>query len=150
MSSTFRCPGCKGRFNVNDAHRKVGLNYVCSSDCHTAIAHKANSKRPTPKPAARRRSPGSEIPPKTRAALWLRDGGCRFCGSRTADAHHINYKSEGIDHQLHNLILLCTEHHNLVHSSKKTWKPLLLAYVWVRMVEGRSTTIPALKRQGEH
>lgn len=155
--SSFRCPGCKGRFRVEDAHRKIGLNYVCSSACARAMNTWAREPQPrtqprtqpTRKPKPKPKPTKSDIPPRTRAELHLRDKGCRFCGRRDAEAHHICYKSEGIDHQLHNLVLLCDEHHALVHSNKKYWKPILLAYVWVRMVEGRAMTIPAIERRLE-
>jgi hypothetical protein len=51
-------------------------------------------------------------------ALWARDKGCRFpgCGrTRFVDAHHIVHWSAGGETSLANLMLLCGQHHRLVH-----------------------------------
>src|SRR5690606_34002367 len=51
-------------------------------------------------------------------ALWARDKGCRFpgCGrTRFVDAHHIVHWSTGGETALSNLMLLCSQHHRLVH-----------------------------------
>jgi hypothetical protein len=53
-----------------------------------------------------------------RAALWIRDGGCRFpgCGQRRyVDAHHIVHWIDGGTTDMANLLLLCRHHHRLVH-----------------------------------
>lgn len=82
-----------------------------------------------------------------RAAVLTRDQyRCRFCGSTAVHVHHINYRSEGVDHSPHNLIVLCSKHHDLVHSDKHHWKPILLATIWILYVEGRPTTVPLVDR----
>jgi hypothetical protein len=51
-------------------------------------------------------------------ALWARDKGCRFPGcrrTRFVDAHHIVHWSAGGETALSNLMLLCSQHHRLVH-----------------------------------
>lgn len=60
--------------------------------------------------------------------------------------HHINYRSEGVDHQPHNLITLCPHHHNVVHGDKRRWKPILLAVVWQIYVTRRNVTVPQMER----
>jgi hypothetical protein len=58
------------------------------------------------------------IPTSIRRALRLRDDGCRFPGctrKHFVDAHHIDHWSEGGETSLDNLVLLCREHHRLVH-----------------------------------
>ncbi|MDZ7769562.1 MAG: DUF222 domain-containing protein [Woeseiaceae bacterium] len=58
------------------------------------------------------------VPAAIRRALWARDRGCRFpgCGrKRFVDAHHIEHWSNGGETGLDNLMLLCGEHHRLVH-----------------------------------
>lgn len=58
------------------------------------------------------------IPPALRRALEARDGGCRFPGcthSRFVDGHHIVHWANGGETSLENLVLLCRQHHRLVH-----------------------------------
>lgn len=54
---------------------------------------------------------------------------CVLCGrTYPLQLHHIVYRSE--DRKLidepSNLVMLCLEHHLLVHTNKKYWKPILL------------------------
>ncbi|HWM27423.1 MAG TPA: DUF222 domain-containing protein, partial [Woeseiaceae bacterium] len=58
------------------------------------------------------------VPTAIKRALWARDRACRFpgCGrTRYVDAHHIEHWSAGGETSLTNLMLLCTQHHQLVH-----------------------------------
>lgn len=57
------------------------------------------------------------IPPRLRRALQIRDQGCRFpgCGSRFAQAHHIEHWADGGPTRLSNLVSLCAQHHRLMH-----------------------------------
>jgi hypothetical protein len=58
------------------------------------------------------------VPNAIKRALWARDKGCRFpgCGrNRFVDAHHIEHWSAGGETSLGNLLLLCDQHHRLVH-----------------------------------
>jgi len=58
------------------------------------------------------------VPVAIKRALWARDKSCRFpgCGhTRFVDAHHIRHWSAGGETSLKNLMLLCTQHHRLVH-----------------------------------
>ena len=51
-------------------------------------------------------------------ALHARDKGCVFPGchhTRFVDAHHIEHWSVGGETRLDNLMLLCSQHHKLVH-----------------------------------
>jgi hypothetical protein len=60
------------------------------------------------------------IPPAMRRALQRRDGGCRFPGcsaSRFVDGHHIRHWADGGETRLDNLVLLCRNHHRLVHEA---------------------------------
>ncbi len=43
--------------------------------------------------------------------------------------HHIIYRSELGQHHSSNLVLLCLDCHNLVHSNKKKYQPLLAQMV---------------------
>lgn len=58
------------------------------------------------------------IPPAIRRALQRRDGGCRFPGctcNRFVDAHHIQHWADGGETSMDNLVLLCRNHHRMVH-----------------------------------
>lgn len=66
----------------------------------------------------------------TRQRVYARDQRCRYCGT-CADRHlhHIVYRSQGGSHDDTNLIWLCAKHHDLVHSDKAHWQPILQAYI---------------------
>ncbi len=62
----------------------------------------------------------SRVPTKTqRNALLARDGGCRFghCAAphHELHAHHIRHVEHGGHTSLENMVLLCEQHHRLVH-----------------------------------
>jgi hypothetical protein len=76
-----------------------------------------------------------------------RDRRCRYCGTaRNLHIHHIDYRSQGGNDDPHNLIVLCHEHHGLVHSDKAVWQPLLRAYIWLFYFEGRQLFLLDIKR----
>ncbi|HVF18949.1 MAG TPA: HNH endonuclease signature motif containing protein, partial [Mycobacteriales bacterium] len=60
-----------------------------------------------------------DISPALRKWLHLRDGGCRAGGcdkpAHATDAHHIRWWRHGGRTDRHNLVLLCSFHHYLVH-----------------------------------
>lgn len=66
----------------------------------------------------------TEVPPATWRAVWRRDHGqCVVPGCRAAkylDVHHLVARAEGGDHDMANLILLCSVHHRLLHDGKLT------------------------------
>ncbi len=58
------------------------------------------------------------VPTAIKRALKARDKGCSFPGcrhTRFVDAHHIRHWSAGGETSLENLMLLCSQHHKLVH-----------------------------------
>lgn len=67
---------------------------------------------------------------ETYMKVFERDGGvCQFCGTnQNIHCHHVRYRSERRDliDEPTNMILLCEEHHSLVHSNKKKYQPMLL------------------------
>ena len=69
------------------------------------------------------------ITPAQRKALVLRDRGCSFPGChrppKYCDGHHIRAWYQGGHTDLHNLCLLCTHHHRLVH--RATWEVRIAA-----------------------
>jgi len=131
-------------------YKRIGLGGVCSDECSTVVRNRGGVKTvktSVPSNAPPPPKPKDDIPQKIRAEVILRDSGrCRWCGMKSSHIHHINYRSEGVDHSPHNLIVLCPHHHNVVHSNKRRWKPILLALIWLLYVERRPTTIPAVER----
>jgi hypothetical protein len=58
------------------------------------------------------------LPAAVRRALWARDRHCRFPGcqhSRFAEPHHVLHWIKGGKHSIDNLVLLCWQHHRLLH-----------------------------------
>lgn len=117
--SRYRCTVCHKYF-PQPPYRRVGIVSVCSQPCTEQLMKRG--------PRSLVRSP---IPPTTRDAVRARDRHrCRLCGRATnLHEHHIHYRSEGVNHAPDNLIVLCAEHHELVHSDKGRWQPVCLAYI---------------------
>ena len=70
--------------------------------------------------------------PKVRAAVGERDGNwCLLCGTPPPGLHlhRVRYGSEGGKYEVGNCVQLCGAHHDLVHSDKARFKPILLAYI---------------------
>lgn len=67
---------------------------------------------------------------ETYMKVYERDEGvCQLCGTnQNIHAHHVLYRSQRKDliDEPTNMILLCEEHHSLVHSNKKKYQPMLL------------------------
>jgi len=73
-------------------------------------------------------------------ALWARDRGCSFPGchnARYVDAHHIEHWADGGDTSLHNLTLLCTHHHTLLHEGGFTIHRNEAGAIYFRRPDGR-------------
>lgn len=146
MSSRAKCANCKSYFDKDKTVWKDNLQRICSSKC---LSEFMDRKRPTKTQIKARKAVkrsvtrgASGIPVVLRLAVRTRDNNaCRYCGRRGEQVHHINYRSEGGADDETNLILLCHGCHTRVHSSKVAYKPLLLAYIWVRYVEGRCLSI---------
>ena len=63
------------------------------------------------------------VPTAIKRALMARDKSCAFPGchhTRFVDAHHIQHWSAGGETSLDNLMLLCSQHHKLVHEGDFT------------------------------
>ena len=70
---------------------------------------------------------------KLRKKVIDRDGGnwCLFCGKPGPGLHlhRIKYGAQGGKYELNNCVQLCPVHHELVHSNKRIWKPILEKYI---------------------
>lgn len=134
-----RCAGCK-QYRPRAELTKVGLSSICSDndDCRRAVLDKTKIKvRAKATRTVAKKKSCLELP--LRKEIHSRDKTCRFCGQTAyrMEVHHINYRSQGGPDVNWNLILLCDEHHRLVHSNKKRWQPILRAYIWLYYVEGK-------------
>lgn len=60
--------------------------------------------------------------------LELFNGCCVFCGSPYIHMHHIRYGGlqGGRKTYMGNVIPLCKKHHDLVHTNKKKYMPMLI------------------------
>lgn len=134
---SYRCTVCRDYFRAAP-YRRLGIVAVCSEDCLRGLRTK---RMP-------RREPPPDIPELTRANVRDRDRHrCRFCGRiDTLHEHHIHYRSEGVDHSPENLIVLCLEHHDVVHSDKGRWQPVCLAYV-AQLQQGRQRYLVEIDRE---
>lgn len=135
----FRCQVCR-KFHRGDPFERVGLGWACSPAC---VREAVNRSHVRPRATSSR----GGIPATVRTAVLERDGGCRYCGVRVGlHLHHINYRSEGVDHSETNLITLCARHHDLVHSNKTYWKPVLQAYITDLYDAGRKNYLRDIAR----
>lgn len=136
----YRCQGCR-EYHRGDPYRRIGLGAVCSAGCASKVGRRRKPVTPT-----------DPLPAAMHAAVLERDGGCRYCGTRLGlHVHHINYRSEGVDHSETNLITLCYRHHSLVHSDKRYWKPVLRSYITTLYDTGHKKYLRDIeRRQSRH
>lgn len=130
-----RCKWCR-TYVEKETAIPVGLSFFCSDDHLGQWRQKVRAPKSRLRKRASDRQTTKDISPATRQAVYESDlHRCRFCGTEFVLAlHHVMYRSEGGDHQPHNLITLCAEHHNLIHSDKGRYQPLCLGVVFLREV----------------
>lgn len=96
------------------------------------FAHHNRKEQPKTK-RERNTDPEYMTKEKVRQAVIEREGGnwCVLSGvpGPGLHLHRIVYGSQGGKYEVDNCILLSTEMHQLVHSSKKTWMPILQDHV---------------------
>ena len=138
-NSKFRCGVCREYFPVEEA-ASSGISRTCKG-C-------AGLRDGSGRPGGVRVRPGrgpvnrsvvgrkvrSDAPVDTRERVGHRDVFCRWCGRPYQHLHHIRYRSEfGRDdpakHHPDNLIFLCHSCHQLVHTKKRVYQPILLELV---------------------
>ena len=61
--------------------------------------------------------------------IELYDGLCAICGSNQIHLHHIRYGASGRKTYLGNVIPLCKYHHDLVHTNKRKYQPILIKMI---------------------
>lgn len=69
--------------------------------------------------------------------LELFNNCCAICGSNQVHLHHIRYGNlrGGRKTYMGNIIPLCKKHHDLVHTNKKKYMPILIKMVDKKMEE---------------
>ena len=141
-----RCSNCKKRVDRSSLYRTQGLVKVCSPECFRGMNQSAQVSRSE---STRKSAKKSAIPKGLRQEIYRRDRmRCRFCGSPSGGhVHHIAYRSEGGPHENWNLVVLCEEHHGIVHSNKDRYQPLLRGVVWAEYVLGRRLTVRQVEKQ---
>lgn len=129
--SKVRCYSCREYVQKTTAKPVNNIQYWCGL-CPRKYASK-------PKKTARLNVYEAEFK-KLRPKIVNRDKVCRSCGVTGVHVHHIYYRSEGGTNDLLNLLLLCNKCHDIVHSNKRFYQPLLLGLVWLFYVEGKRLT----------
>lgn len=149
MNSKLKCSGCKSYFAASDMFRQARMQSYCSEECFWGRNSSRTSRKPPKnRPTTIRKPKASDIPDELRKKVKGRDGSCRFCGANYGlHLHHVVYRSQGGKHEESNLILLCNEHHALVHSNKKRWFPVLMAYIWTFYQDGSRLPVPMLEKR---
>ena len=78
--------------------------------------------------------------------VFLRDKGrCALCGDDRVEnlhLHHIKTRShKALINDPDNCIMLCSEHHRLVHQNMRYWEPVLLTIVKEKNSNGRKKNV---------
>ena len=61
--------------------------------------------------------------------IELYNGQCAICGNTNIHLHHIRYGACGRKTYMGNVIPLCKMHHDLVHTNKKKYQPILIEMI---------------------
>lgn len=145
----LRCSTCRTFFPREEVYYEQGVRRVCSEDCLQELLERTRVRTRSNNAPSTKQKPRKDnrLDLEIRRIVRGRDGNvCRWCGKRGEQVHHIHYRSEGGADEPSNLVLLCTEHHEKVHSNKGRWKPTLLALLWFGYMEGRWLTVPEVER----
>ena len=70
-------------------------------------------------------------------SLELFNNCCALCGSPYVQCHHIRYGAVGRKTYMGNIIPLCKAHHDLVHTNKKKYQPMLIEMIDKRLENDR-------------
>lgn len=142
-----RCSACRNYVPREEIYYETRVSRICSEDCFRSLHERNRTKARSRKREKAKKKPESRLDIELRRKVRKRDGNvCRWCGKNGEQVHHIKYRSQGGPDHLGNLILLCQEHHQRVHSNKKHWQPTLLALLWIGYVNGRWMTVPETER----
>jgi len=133
-----RCASCRDYIDRDEALR-AGVSSFCGEDCRKDKQNSLQAVRgPLKRSRIKRKRAKNPMPEGLRDAVIASDGGkCRKCGiSNDLHVHHILYRSQGGKHLAENLITLCRECHDVVHSNKGKWQPACLILMVRRQEHG--------------
>lgn len=146
-----KCENCYQTFYVYQSEIKKGGGVYCSKKCYVErqkntgyvpknfISSVDNRGKNNGRYKHGKRIGGHTQKRKLREKVIQRDGGnwCLFCGKPGPGLHlhRIRYGSQGGRYELNNCVQLCPIHHDLVHSSKRKWMPILKNYIETKVLE---------------
>lgn len=119
-----RCCQCRNYFKEEDLLLITPTQVFCSKECVSKKTFKQRADRIA-------KSNSKKIPSKIEKEVRSRDRNkCRACETKhkrswPVSPHHIMYRSEGGQHTVDNLILLCPGCHDKVHSDKDYQRVIL-------------------------
>lgn len=145
----LRCTNCKSYVDKRDLFWSRGMVNLCTPECFYEYRAAYARTSVAPMPRKKLRKVFKDEPALTvRRRVLRRDGNCcRYCGTPDLlSVHHIEYRSQGGTHEEHNLITLCLNHHELMHSNKKRYQPVLRGVIWKWYTEQTFVTVPQLER----
>lgn len=134
------CPQCGTEFYRGPSAIRLGARF-CSRPCHGAweraqprlrVPQVDNSGKRNGRYKHGQRVGAHITKAKVRAAVAERDGDwCLLCGRppRGLHLHRVRYGSEGGRYEVPNCVQLCGLHHDLVHSNKRVWQPMLVRFL---------------------
>lgn len=132
-NTKLRCTQCREYFPTEQAWRS-GVMSFCSDVCMIDYQR-------SPKFSQNKKDTPSELKAEVREADGHR---CRFCGDTMSrlHVHHVIYRWEpgGVD-SMGNLLTLCWECHDVVHSDKEKYQPLCLYVIELREEHGDKVTL---------
>lgn len=73
--------------------------------------------------------------------IELFNGLCAICRSNQIHLHHIRYGACGRKTYIGNVIPLCKTHHDLVHTNKKKYQPVLIDIINKKLTNKKESGI---------
>lgn len=131
----FTCADCSTRFQrrADRPSRSTDGVVRCTPCSRTRTVPQVDNRGPRNGRYKHGRRVGANITKRAvRAAVAERDGDwCLISGQPGPGLHlhRVRYGSEGGAYEVDNCVQLSGEAHALVHSSKRTWQPILVAYL---------------------
>jgi hypothetical protein len=131
------CESCeRGWQNGAGRELEVGPEVIDRARCDAELIGSLDAEQPARVTAT--------VTPRVRRQVLARDRhrctapGCR--SARNLDLHHIEYQRDGGEHELWNITVLCSGHHQQLHDGALTIRgkaPHELEFVWREPPEGR-------------